>query len=245
MPAPDFIVYPAIDLRLGQVVRLSQGDPNRQTVYGADPGQTARRWLDAGAAWLHVVDLDGAFSQAGQANRQALAAIIAACQQAPARVQLGGGLRSLEAIEAALQMGVGRVLLGTAAVEDPELAAQAIARFGPGAVGLAIDARDGRVRTRGWQGDSGIDPLDLARHAARIGVRTAIFTNIARDGLQTGADLDGARRLAEASGLHIIASGGVGSLDDVQAARRCGLAGIIIGRALYEGAFTLEAALAC
>jgi phosphoribosylformimino-5-aminoimidazole carboxamide ribotide isomerase len=236
-----FIVYPAIDLRGGRVVRLQEGNPNRPTVYSDDPAGVAARWRAAGATWLHVVDLDAALGEDAPANRRGLAAIL----RLGGRVQFGGGVRSLEAMAKLLDMGVSRVVLGTAAVENPDLVAQALTCFGPEAVAVAIDARDGRVRTRGWQAESGLDAVTFACRLADLGLRTAIHTDIARDGLGTGVDVAASRRLAEASGLAVIASGGVASLADVRAVRDAGLSGVIIGRALYEGRIDLEEALRC
>ncbi len=236
-----FTVYPAIDLRGGKVVRLQEGDPRRQTVYSDDPAEVAARWLAAGATWLHVVDLDAAFGEDAGPNRRALQAIL----QHGGRVQFGGGLRTAQAVAELLDLGVSRVVLGTAAVDDPDLVARALARFGPDAVAVAIDARDGRVRTRGWQAGSGLDAVALACRLAALGLRTAVHTDIARDGLGAGVNVAASRALAEASGLAVIASGGVASLADVIAARAAGLSGVIIGRALYEGQVDLKEALRC
>lgn len=236
-----FIVYPAIDLRGGKVVRLQAGDLHRQTAYSDDPVEVAARWRAAGAEWLHVVDLDAAFGEDAAANRRALAAIV----RLGGRVQFGGGVRTLDDMAGLLDLGVSRVVLGTAAVENPDLVAGAVARFGPGAVAVAIDARDGRVRTRGWQAESGLDAVALACRLAALGLRTAIHTDIARDGLGTGVNVAASRALAGASGLDVIASGGVASLADVRAVRDAGLSGVIIGRALYEGHVDLREALRC
>ncbi|MGQ9490163.1 MAG: 1-(5-phosphoribosyl)-5-[(5-phosphoribosylamino)methylideneamino]imidazole-4-carboxamide isomerase [Anaerolineae bacterium] len=236
-----FTVYPAIDLRGGKVVRLQGGDPNRQTAYSDDPGEVALRWRSAGADWLHVVDLDAAFGAENTANRRALDAIL----RLGGQVQFGGGVRTLEDMAALFDLGVTRVVLGTAAVEHPALVAQALARFGPGAVAVGIDARNGRVCTRGWQADSGLEAVEFARRLAALGLRTVIHTDIARDGLGTGINVAASRELAAASGLDVIASGGVAALADVHAARAAGLGGVIIGRALYEGQVDLREALRC
>ena len=237
------VVYPAIDLRGGRVVRLAQGDPARQTVYGDHPGHTARRWLDAGTDWLHVVNLDGAFGDGDGRNLDGLRAILDEVGS-EARVQLGGGLRTLQDVEQVLTRGVSRVVLGTVAVEQPELVAAAVARFGTGSIAVGLDARDGQVRTRGWKQDGGVGVLELGlRLHQEAGVETVIYTDIARDGVQTGPELSAARELAAAGGLRVIASGGVASLDDIRGVREAGLHGVIVGRALYEGLFTLEAAL--
>ncbi len=242
-----FDLYPAIDLRAGQVVRLRQGDPGRQTTYDPRPRAVARRWIDAGARWLHVVNLDGAFGERDQANQQALAAILEEVgRRAPgARVQLGGGLRSMPQISAVVEMGVQRLILGTAAIENTGLVAQAVELFGAERIVAGIDARDGQVLVRGWGQKTGQDFIDLGTQLARLGLQTAIFTNVHRDGMGSGLDVGGAQQLAEATGLQVIASGGVDSLDDLRAAREAGLAGAVIGRALYEGRFSLEEALKC
>ncbi len=237
----DFTLYPAIDLHNGQVVRLQQGDLNRRTTYSADPLETARRWRDAGADWLHIVNLDGAFSLDASANLSALRDILSL----GGAVQFGGGLRTLDDIERLLALGVTRVVLGTAAVENPDLVKQALQRFGPQAVAVALDARGGRIRTHGWAQESDLSPAVLGKALACAGLRTVLFTDIARDGLESGVNVAASRELARASGLQVIASGGAASLDDVRRVRAAGLSGLVLGRALYEGRFTLQEALRC
>lgn len=235
-----FDIFPAIDLRHGRVVRLEYGDPARQTVFGDDPRATAERWLAAGATWLHVVNLDGAFDEAGAANWAALAAI----GRLGARMQFGGGVRTADDVQRALDLGVERVILGTLAVEQPELVEQLVGRFGPAAVVVAIDARDGRVKTRGWQQDGGLTAEACGREMAARGVQTAIHTDIGRDGVLTGVNWRASAELAAAAGLDVIVSGGLASLDDVRACRRApGLVGVIAGRAIYDGRLDLPAAL--
>lgn len=240
-----FIVYPAIDLRGGQVVRLVQGDPARQTAYGNDPGSMALRWLEAGAKWLHVVNLDGAFGEPDQQNRSALRRILEVSAQAGAQVQFGGGLRSLADIEGAFLLGVNRVILGTVAVEAPELAAEALQRYGSQRVGLGLDARQGKVQVRGWQAGSALDALTLGKQLFDLGFRLAVYTDVDRDGAGSGVDASGARLLAQHTGLDVIASGGVAALEDVRLARQAGLKGVIIGRALYDGRVSLQEAFTC
>jgi len=235
-----FTVYPAIDLRAGKVVRLQEGDPARLTAYSADPGETARRWLKAGAAWLHVVNLDGAFGESDDVNRSALKAILNTAKSFDAKVQFGGGMRSLEAIEAALSLGISRVVLGTIAVENPEVAAEARKRFGAARIAVGIDARDGDVRVRGWKDNSGVSAIDLALQMKNVGFETVVFTDVSRDGLGSGLNIKSTRELAEASGLDVIASGGVHTIDDVIAAQNANLSGVIIGRALYEGTLSTD-----
>ncbi len=237
----SFVVYPAIDLRAGKVVRLKEGDPARMTAYSDDPAETARRWLDAGASWLHVVNLDGAFGESDTMNRFALEAIL---KPGALKVQFGGGMRSLDSIDAALCLGVSRVVVGTIAIEKPDVVADAFNRFGAERIAVGIDARDGLVRVRGWKDNSGISATDLALHMRTLGLRTVIFTDVSRDGLGSGLNIAATRKLAEDSGLGVIASGGVDTMDDVLAAREANLSGVIIGRALYEGTIDLKEALA-
>lgn len=237
-----FTIFPAIDLRRGQVVRLQYGDPDRQTTFGDDPTAVARRWLAAGASWLHVVNLDGAFDEAGAANWRVLPALTAL----GANVQFGGGMRSLADLERALNAGVSRVVLGTAAIENPALVEEAVQRFGAARIAAGIDARNGHVKTRGWQTDTAVSPVELAHNMKERGVTTIIYTDISRDGVLTGVNVEATAALARNAGLHVIASGGVAALDDV---RRLlphapgGVTGVIIGRALYEGKVDLKTAV--
>jgi phosphoribosylformimino-5-aminoimidazole carboxamide ribotide isomerase len=244
-------VYPAIDLRRGRVVRLRQGDPDRETEYASDPLSVARRWREAGATWLHVVNLDGALNEGGRENQAALERILTA----GLRVQFGGGLRDLASLHRALSLGVSRVVVGTAAVKNPALVDQALQAFGPQHIALGIDAREGQVRTDGWQEAAAMTPLELAGRWAARGVRWVIFTDVSRDGMGSGLNLEMTTRLAQAGQagqapaagpgrrLHVIASGGVACLEDVRRAYQAGLSGVIIGRALYEGQVALEEAL--
>jgi phosphoribosylformimino-5-aminoimidazole carboxamide ribotide isomerase len=232
-------VYPAIDLRRGRVVRLKQGDPKQETKYADDPLAVARRWQDAGAEWLHVVNLDGAFGERGAENRDALARILST----GLKVQFGGGLRDLADVRWALELGASRVVIGTAAVKDPALVEAALAAFGPGRVAVGIDARTGKVQTHGWKEAAPVTAVELAQRWADAGVRWTIFTDVARDGMGRGLNLEATTQLAQKTGLHVIASGGVASLDDVRQTYEAGLSGVIIGRALYEGQVALEDAL--
>lgn len=239
----SFVVYPAIDLRAGKVVRLKEGDPARMTAYSDDPAETAQCWLSAGANWLHVVNLDGAFGESDDANHMALQNILSVAREFNAHVQFGGGIRSFEAIDAVLSLGVSRIVLGTIAVEKRETIERAIQKFGSGPIAAGIDACDGLVRVRGWKDNSGISATDLALHMRTLGLRTVIFTDVSRDGLGSGLNISATRELAKISGLDVIASGGVHMLDDVLAARKANLAGVIIGRALYERTIDLKQAL--
>jgi phosphoribosylformimino-5-aminoimidazole carboxamide ribotide isomerase len=239
----SFTVYPAIDLRSGKVVRLKEGDPARMTSYSDDPAQTARQWLSLGAKWLHVVNLDGAFGESDSANRKALDSILQVAREFNASVQFGGGMRSLSAVENAIDLGVSRVVLGTIAIEEPQVVEDALKKFGAEKIAVGIDARDGLVSLRGWKADSGVAATDLALQMRTLGLRTVIFTDIRRDGLGSGLNIASTRELADVSGLDVIASGGVHTLEDVLAARDAKLNGVIIGRALYENTITLKEAL--
>lgn len=235
----SFTIFPAIDLRSGEVVRLSEGDPNRQTAYSADPAETARQFIAAGAQWLHVINLDGAFGDGEIKNLDAVASILKVAVPAGIKVQFGGGLRNLEAIEAAFNMGVTRVVIGTAIIETPGLLEDAITRWGADRIVAGLDARDGWLRIHGWQGETGLNVGDVAIYVRERGITTLVFTDIARDGLQKGLNLESTLDIARVSGLKVIASGGVGSLADIQAVKDSGLAGVIVGRAIYENSISL------
>jgi phosphoribosylformimino-5-aminoimidazole carboxamide ribotide isomerase len=239
----SFTIYPAIDLRGGKVVRLKEGDPKHMTAYSDDASEIARRWLGAGASWLHVVNLDGAFGESDHANRSALEAILNVAKGFGAQIQFGGGMRSLDAIARAFDVGVSRVVLGTLAIEQPDVVAVALRKFGVDRIAIGIDARDGFVRVRGWKDNSGISATKLALQMRTVGLRTVIFTDVSRDGLGSGLNISATKELADVSGLAVIASGGVHTLDDVRVAREANLAGVIIGRALYEGTIDLKDAL--
>jgi phosphoribosylformimino-5-aminoimidazole carboxamide ribotide isomerase len=233
-------LFPAIDIRHGRVVRLSRGEATRQTVYGEDPVAVAQRFADAGARWIHVVDLDRAF---GDGENLALVRRIVAKVGGAVRVQLGGGLRTVALVREGLDQGVSRAVLGTAAAIDPAIVPAAVAAAGADRIAVGIDARDGRVAIRGWTETSELTAEALALRVAGEGVRTVIYTDVARDGMLSGPDLAGARRL-QSAGLGVVASGGVAGAADLRAAREAGLAGAIVGRALYEGRLTLAEALA-
>jgi phosphoribosylformimino-5-aminoimidazole carboxamide ribotide isomerase len=236
----SFTIYPAIDLRGGRVVRLKEGDPARMTTYNDDPAETARRWLDAGANWLHVVNLDGALGENDNANRLGLQRILKVVEEFNAHIQFGGGMRSVQAIETAIDLGVSRAVLGTIAIEQPDIVGNALARFGVERIAVGIDAREGIVRVRGWKDTSGISATELALQMRLLGLRTVIHTDIGKDGLSSGLNVSATGELSKASGLDVIASGGVHTMDDVLAARNAKLGGVIIGRALYEGTIDLK-----
>jgi phosphoribosylformimino-5-aminoimidazole carboxamide ribotide isomerase len=239
----SFTIFPAIDLRNGKVVRLKEGDPARMTSYSDVPVDTARRWLAIGAKWLHVVNLDGAFGEGDSANQQALLSILKAAKEFGAHIQFGGGMRSLDAVSQVLSLGVSRAILGTIAIEDPDVTADVVKRFGAAQIAVGIDVRDGLARVHGWKDNSGVLALDLALQMRTLGLRTVIFTDVSRDGLSGGLNIAATRELSERSGLDVIASGGVHTIEDVIAAREAGLSGVIIGRALYEGTIDLQGAL--
>ncbi|MBI4673748.1 MAG: 1-(5-phosphoribosyl)-5-[(5-phosphoribosylamino)methylideneamino]imidazole-4-carboxamide isomerase [Chloroflexi bacterium] len=239
-----FTIYPAIDLRGGRVVRLKQGRAESEIAYSDDPAATARRWEREGAMWLHVVNLDGAFGENNVLNTVALKNILAAVQ---IPVQFGGGLRDVDAMRRALDLGVKRVILGTVAIEHPDIVRQAIDAFGAERVALAIDAREGIVATRGWVQGSGIQALEFGKQMRALGIPRAIVTDIARDGMLRGIDAAAMAEFARVTGLRVIASGGVASLDDIKNLRRVeatGVEGLIVGQALYTGAVELREAMA-
>jgi phosphoribosylformimino-5-aminoimidazole carboxamide ribotide isomerase len=232
------LVIPAIDLMDGKVVRLSRGDFAARTIYSDHPAEFAEAFRKAGARRVHVVDLDGA--RAGHpVNGEAVRAIVATGVE----VELGGGLRSIEAVEQAIAMGVRLVVLGTAAVERLDLVGQACSRF-PGRVVAGIDARDGEVKIAGWAQGTGLPAADVARRVAGAGVTLVEYTDVARDGMFTGVDAAGAARLQSEAGVPVVASGGVASLADVAGCRAAGLAGVIVGKALYEKRMDLATAIA-
>lgn len=232
------IIYPAIDMKGGRCVRLLQGRAQDVTDYG-DPCETAMRWGKAGAKWIHLVDLDGAFDGEGR-NRECIVRI---ARQQLIPVQLGGGIRTMADIEDRIERcNVSRVILGTAAVEDPRLVEQACRAY-PGRIAVGIDARGGFVAVRGWVEQSNLSALELALRVRDAGVQTVIYTDITRDGMMQGPSVASTAQLVKESGLQVIGSGGVSSLADIQALRRAGCAGVITGKALYTGAFTLKEAL--
>lgn len=236
------IVLPAIDLKNGQCVRLEQGLMDKDTVYSDDPAAMARHWQDEGGEFLHLVDLDGAFAGVPK-NRAAIEAIVAAVD---IPTELGGGIRDLETIEAYLKLGVDRVILGTVAKENPELVAEACRRF-PGQIVVGIDAKNGLVAVRGWAEVTEKKAIDLAREMESFGVTAIIYTDIARDGMMQGPNIEATAALAEAISIPVIASGGVSSLEDIRnllQIESCGVEGVITGKAIYNGALNLREAVA-
>jgi phosphoribosylformimino-5-aminoimidazole carboxamide ribotide isomerase len=233
-------LFPSIDIRSGRVVRLSQGEATRQTVYGDDPVAVAERFVEQGATWIHVVDLDRAL---GTGDNRPAVAQIANRVGSRVRLQLGGGFRTLELVRAGLDLGVARIVIGTAAAVDPSFVASAVSATGSERLVVGIDTREGQVALRGWTETSTQRAEELARRVVADGIDTVIYTDIGRDGMLGGPDLAGAAALL-ATGARVIVSGGVASAEDIRGARASGLAGVIVGRALYEGRLTLSEALA-
>jgi phosphoribosylformimino-5-aminoimidazole carboxamide ribotide isomerase len=238
----SLIVFPAIDLKGGQVVRLAEGDMDRATVYGDDPAAQALLFAEAGAQFLHMVDLDGAFAGESR-NAEAVEAVVKAF---PGHVQLGGGIRTRESIERWFDLGVARVVIGTAALENPELVREAARDF-PGGIVVAVDARDGMVATKGWADVSDVSIVDMGRSFEDAGVAALLFTDVGRDGLLKGCNVQATVDLARAVDIPVIASGGVAGIGDIRVLSlhaRDGIEGVITGRALYDGRLDLATALA-
>ena len=239
------VILPAIDLKGGRCVRLEQGKPDKEKVYSGDPGRTAREWASHGAEWLHVVDLDGAF-EGEPKNLTALRAIRAAID---IPIQFGGGARTMDTLDRAFEIGVDRVVLGTAALRSPEFLKKACDKFGE-KIAVGIDASAGKVAVKGWSDVSDTDAVDFGRDVAGLGAGLIIYTDIARDGMMSGPNIDALENMAESVSIPIIASGGVTTLSDVadicRLSRKLGageITGMIIGKALYEKAFTLGQAI--
>jgi phosphoribosylformimino-5-aminoimidazole carboxamide ribotide isomerase len=232
-------LYPAIDIRNGRVVRLTQGEPTRQTVYGNEPRAIAEQFAERGARWIHLVDLDRAF---GEGDNLSLIADLVGRLAGRVRVQLGGGLRSLDRVREGLDLGVARLVLGTAAALDQNFVPAAVELAGSPRLAVGVDGREGLVAVRGWTETSSVRVQDLAQRAVRDGITTLIYTDVTRDGTMRGPDIAGALEL-QLTGARVIASGGISSVDDVRAICATGLAGVIVGRALYEGQIELREAL--
>ena len=247
------IVFPAIDLRRGKCVRLIQGEPEAETVYGDDPLAIARRWVAAGAQWLHIVNLDGAFAGSLQSGRKKgqlplnLCCLRDIASEVDIPIQFGGGVRTLKDVEQVLSLGARRVILGTVAVRRPERVSAAIERFGADKIVIGIDARNGLVATRGWQEMSHITAIELGRQMQQRGVGGIVYTDISRDGMLGGVNVSATATLAVQTGLRVIASGGVASLEDIYALKEVessGIVGVIVGKALYTGDVDLSQAVA-
>lgn len=232
-------LYPAIDIIDGQAVRLTQGNYSDKTLYDKDPVAVAKKWAEAGASYVHVVDLDGALD--GKWANEGVITTIA--QHLTIPIQTGGGIRSLEDIKQRLDAGVARVILGTVAIKAPEIVAEAVARFGPEKIVVGIDAKDGMVAVHGWEEVSSVTALALCEQMKGLGITTIVYTDIAKDGMMQGPNGEATEKLARATGLEIIASGGVATYKDLEDIKTRGVAGCIIGKALYTGAIDLKTAV--
>jgi len=236
------LVVPAIDLRGGRCVRLAQGRSSEMRVYDSEPLDVAKRFVDSGAELIHVVDLDGAFAGHGSANRSMVSELV---REAGIPIQFGGGIRSIADIEALIEQGVSRVILGTLATESLEKLRLIVERLDE-AVAVAIDARDGRVMSRGWENQTEVTAVELSLNVAAVGVKRIIYTDISRDGMFSGVNIEQTNAVARGSSVSVTASGGIGSLDDLRTLRENAdtlVDSVIIGKALYEGRFTLADAI--
>jgi len=237
------LIIPAIDLRDGRCVRLKQGRKDDVTHYDGDPVEVAKDFQKQGAEWLHVVDLDGAFAERNSTNRQTLKAIVDAVN---IPIEFGGGLRSFSDVEQVLQLGVARVVIGTLAVESPQILQKLVASFGSDRIAVGIDAKGGQVVIRGWEKSDALNAIELARDVATVGIKRIIYTDVARDGMLIGPNIEETCRIARESGLKVTASGGVSSIDDIKRLTQtaeCGVDSVIVGRAIYERRFTVAEAI--
>jgi phosphoribosylformimino-5-aminoimidazole carboxamide ribotide isomerase len=233
---PTFEVVPAVDMQDGEVVQLVQGEKGTETTYG-DPVDAAEKWVEGGAETLHLVDLDGAF----EGERKNATAVEAILDAVDVEVQLGGGIRTTDDAIDLLSRGVDRVILGTAAIENPEIVA-AIGEEYPGSVMVSLDAKDGEVLVSGWTESTGLDPAEAATRYEELGAGAILFTDVDVEGRMEGVQTGPVRRVAEATGIPVVASGGVASVEDVRALRDAGASAVVVGSALYQGAFTLAEA---
>lgn len=233
------IIYPAIDLRGGKVVRLREGDPKRQTIYSSNPVDTALSWIDQGAEWIHMVNLDGAFDTANQNLR-----ILESVARLDVKLQFAGGVRDKNAMRTALDCGASRLMIGTLAVQNPDALIDAVQQFGSDKIGVALDARDGMITTHGWTEQSARTPLELGSWFRGKGVEHALYTDVTRDGMLSGANIEGTIALALETGLQVIASGGVRDLQEIGHLEKSKVvAGVVVGMALYQKKFSLADAL--
>ena len=229
------IIFPAIDIREGKCVRLIQGDYNKEKVYNDSPIKTAKMWEQKGAQYIHVVDLDGA--KTGDSKNKEIIKTIAKETKTP--IQVGGGIRSMEVIETYLDHGVSRVIIGTAAIQNPKFLEEAVAKY-KGKIAVSIDARGGYVATDGWTDTSTVKALDLIKTLEKIGVQTIVYTDILKDGMLKGPNLEEQKAINEATTMNVIASGGVSSIEDIKNLKALNLYGTIVGKALYDGALDFE-----
>mgnify|MGYP001466244364 CR=1 FL=1 len=233
------IIYPAIDIKDGKCVRLLQGRMEEATVYEEDPVAAAQKWAEAGARFLHVVDLDGALR--GESENIRIVRKMVKTLSVP--IQMGGGIRTMEKIQYLFEeIGVGRVIIGTASIENPDLVREAVSRYGS-RIAVGIDAKNGKAAIRGWTEESNVDAVDLAKAMKDMGVKTIIYTDIMRDGMLTGPNFSATRAMVEQAGVDIIASGGISHIDDVRILKKIGVSGVIIGKALYTNRISLTDAL--
>jgi len=233
------IIYPAIDLRDGKVVRLREGDPDHQVTFSDDPVATAKQWVDEGAEWIHMVNLDGAFDTANDNS-----SILEAVARLDVKVQFGGGLRDMDALQKAIDLGASRVVIGTMAVKDPSAVEEAVNKFGTEAVCVALDAKDGKVTTHGWTELSEHTPIEFGRMIAKKGVKHALYTDVKRDGSMIGVNIHDTIALGRNTGLGVIASGGVSHMSEIEQLAKSGVvSGAIIGMALYQDKLSLGEAL--
>ncbi len=243
MAPPRLTLFPAIDLRGGRCVRLEQGAPDREKVYDSDPIGMAASFVAKGAEWIHVVDLDAAFGEGS--NRELIAEL---ARSTPARIQTGGGLRTEQDLKEVLSGDVARAVIGTAAIENPELVRSAVERWGAERIAVGLDARGIRPALRGWREDSDADLFDLASQLVALGARTIIYTDISRDGMFAGPNVERSIELAERTGADVVVSGGVSGAEDLDVLREAGrrhpgVVGVIVGKAIYEGRVDVEDAL--
>jgi phosphoribosylformimino-5-aminoimidazole carboxamide ribotide isomerase len=233
------IIYPAIDLRGGKVVRLKEGDPDHQITFSDDPISVAQKWVDEGAEWIHMVNLDGAFASEND-NRKILEAVA----KLNVKVQFGGGLRDMEALQNAIDLGASRVVIGTLAIQNPDAVKEAVDKFGADAICVALDAKDGKVTTHGWTELSEHTPIEFGRMIAKQGVKHALYTDVKRDGSLLGVNVHDTITLGRNTGLGVIASGGVSHMAEIeQLVKSKAVSGVIIGMALYQNKITLNEAL--
>ena len=235
------MIIPAIDLRAGRCVRLKQGRKDATKVYDGDPVDIAKNYEKAGAAMLHIVDLDGAFSEPNSINRRTLNEIVRSVQ---IPVQFGGGVRAFDQVEKILELGVARIVIGTMAVESPETLTELLRRFGKERIVVGLDAKDGQVVTHGWENEAAVSAVSFALQLSADGIERVIYTDVSRDGMLSGVNVEATCEIASASGLKVTASGGVSSLADIRRVSQanCGIDSLIVGKALYEGRFTVQEA---
>jgi phosphoribosylformimino-5-aminoimidazole carboxamide ribotide isomerase len=236
----DFTIFPAIDLRGGKVVRLTQGDPNRQKTYSQNPARVAGQMLDDGAQWLHVVNLDAAFSESSTINFPIIQDLVKISIKHNANLQLGGGFRSSEMVKQAIEMGVSRVIIGSLAVKKPEFVHTLMQNYSADQIAVSLDGLNKKVMVSGWQEPTEAGILETAKQLKISGLQWLIYTDIKRDGMQSGSDFESTLELVQETGLNVIASGGVSSLNELVFLKNNGVAGAIVGKALYEGTVRLK-----